>query len=451
MPFNRELMSSRISLAVWIGLFLVIYFSGYFYLEIEQSGQVLNRTGRAVSVALVFVLMVLLVLGCRNADPVPMESWLLLLFLVYAAILSLSKVNFSVYASYLIRLASYFGIFYVGLSFRGEQANGVRIATRLLGLTLVVQLLIDILLSRYLIINGAIRFPGSIGSPVGYSAAALVIFLPTAYFFSQMKKPIDGILAVGLSIVVFATATRATSVVVFLYGSILLLLSREWGLKSWVITLLLWLFVVAGSLQSISTFFGEPAGPLPRIFSVDSISSTSESVAQGAQGAQGAQLASSTKINIEMLAATSADSSVSTKKRIVEIVYEHSDEIAIFEGMGLGSFPNWYQKHSGDSGVAPHFEILWLVFETGLIGATIYLIFHILIFCKYLKIASIGQDRFADVFFLVSILLTHMLFLHLANPLYFYQVGMPLFFYLGYFSGCSAKVNLNAFMGEKIE
>jgi len=115
------------------------------------------------------------------------------------------------------------------------------------------------------------------------------------------------------------------------------------------------------------------------------------------------------------------DTSTSFRIMLVTTVFDHIDEIFI-TGIGLGSFPMWFEAKTGMADVAPHSEFIWLLVEYGIVGTTIYLAF------LYFAYKNCSQKNILVIIFILLQLIP----LHFANSFYFYQVGMLQFAFLGY-------------------
>lgn len=115
------------------------------------------------------------------------------------------------------------------------------------------------------------------------------------------------------------------------------------------------------------------------------------------------------------------DTSTSFRIMLVQTVFDHINEFLI-TGIGLGSFPMWFEAKTGIADVAPHSEFIWLFVEYGIVGTLIYSTF------LYFAYKYSSQKNILVIIFVLLQLIP----LHFANSFYFYQVGMLQFSFLGY-------------------
>jgi len=127
------------------------------------------------------------------------------------------------------------------------------------------------------------------------------------------------------------------------------------------------------------------------------------------------------------------DTSTSFRIMIVNTVIDNLNEFLI-TGIGLGSFPLWFEAKTGLADVAPHSEFIWLLVEFGIVGILVYSAF---LYFAYKK--SSRKNILVIIFVLLQVIP-----LHFANSFYFYQVGMLQFAFLGYLhrKKCTADYNL---------
>lgn len=230
-------------------------------------------------------------------------------------------------------------------------------------------------------LNGALRHDANLSSPIGFSAYVFVLFVGLLFFWLRFESFLFFVLALAALALIFLSGTRSVSVVsgAFLLFSI--------ALKRDPVSKLL----VSLPLTILGVFFMYTAGLLDSV--VERIGS---------------------------LSGGNLDSSGSFRMYILEIYSSNVTVPEVLFGLGLGGFYVWFENQTGLPDVAPHFEILWLVSEFGLIAALLY-VFLICSFFLFGLSRLLGDSMRPYLFLLTAVVFGHMSTLQLANPFYFYQ------------------------------
>ena len=230
-------------------------------------------------------------------------------------------------------------------------------------------------------LNGALRHDANLSSPIGFSAYIFALFVGLLFFWLRFESFLFFVLSLAALALIFLSGTRSVSVVSGAFLLFAIVLKRDPVSKVFV----------SLPLTILGLFFMYKAGLLNSV--VDRIGS---------------------------LAGGSLDASGSFRMYIVDIYASNATVSEVLFGFGLGGFYGWFEAQTGMPDVAPHFELLWLVSEFGLIAALIY-VFVALSFFLFGVSRLLGESMRPYLFLLTAVVFGHMSTLQLANPFYFYQ------------------------------
>lgn len=253
----------------------------------------------------------------------------------------------------------------------------------MLSIFFIGQTIYDLISDGGVFMNGAMRYYGSIGSPIGFASVAFVVLTGIAYYWIRLKSNLLFLLMVGLVWVIGMTATRSITIMAMLvlWWAIVLYLPK--GLSSlWVLVTPLVFFVAL--LLGLSD-----SGVVVRIMNT----------------LQGGEV----------------DGSSSFRLFILATFFENIQLTDLMFGLGLGNFHVWFQSATGVPGVAPHFEFLWILSEFGIVILMFYflvgMLYFAVILCRWISSTpSPSHIYLTTVFFL-----TPQVFMQFSNPFYFYQ------------------------------
>jgi hypothetical protein len=241
----------------------------------------------------------------------------------------------------------------------------------------------DVTFDGGVFMNGATRYYGSIGSPIGFASVAFVVLTGVGYYWIRLKSNLLFLLMVGLVWVIGMTATRSITImaILVLWWAIVLYLPKK--ISS------LWILITPLVLFTLLSFGLSDSGVFVRIINT----------------LQGGEI----------------DGSSSFRLFILTTFFENIQLTELFFGLGLGNFHIWFQNATGVNGVAPHFEVLWILSEFGIVVLMFYFFVGVLYFsailCRW--ISSIPSP--SHVFLTTVFFLTPQVFMQFSNPFYFYQ------------------------------
>jgi hypothetical protein len=373
--------------AVFAGLVAV---SGYAYTYIAGNSLVTDfGTRSVVLIALLGVAVVLLLSRSRWILPP------LVIFLsapiAYMGAVALIRWEPVVYLPAAVRWATYFLLcVYVYNSDRPYDV--AKTLVTVLGWILVSTAFADVVIGRGLDINNAFRVGGSVGSPIGFAGAMFVTGLGALFFWSREHRLRYLLLAVGAVAATLLTGTRSIGLgMLAFYPAYLVLIRRMTFGRMMYGALLFVMAMIIGMVLAL-------ASPLGQRLTFDSIAD---------------------------------DSSSYFRLRILGAVLNDFRGVNLVAGNGLGSFSRWFESLTGLPAISPHFEIVWLIVEGGLVGTMLYiLVLAATTVILWRKVRNHLLER--DEFWLVMFLLTaQQTVLQFANPSYFYQIMIPMFAMVG--------------------
>ncbi|WP_022947244.1 hypothetical protein [Methylohalobius crimeensis] len=381
-------MSSRATATAFI-VTMACLMSFVGYLHTGGNGQQ-YALERGLTVGVVLVLSLVFLFLSRPGLRVHKVPLLLLAFAVYGFLIAGAKGLALEAGSSLLRIASYAFLIqaFYNLHLR-EPEYWEKVLARIMVLWTALygfQVFLDFAGERYVYMNGAYRYPASVGSPIGFASALLVIQSGLLVYWLKRKRGFFLISALVASLLISFTVTRsimAASLLLFFAAFYL----RETGIRK--LGVLVFVPLIAGLLLVSLPLF-EPV--LSRL--------TETSNEYG------------------------LDSSTSFR---VKIISEYAENVSISElvfGLGLGVFPVWFEKKTGISGVAPHFEGLWILAEFGVLVALVYAAVLIRFAARLTTYKQ--RERIAWILLLLIVaVFSHQVFLQFANPFYFYQFFIP--------------------------
>lgn len=240
----------------------------------------------------------------------------------------------------------------------------------------------DWVLGKTQFLNGAYRSDANIGSPIGFSAYIAVCFLGLTYLWLAKGRSSYIIFALIGLLLVFFSGTRSVSVMCTIFLFLSIFMRQGFGRNVFIVFPFL---LLAGFLLF---HYGILSSLLDRFFQV---------------------------------ASGDLDASGLFRVFIVETFISYIQATELVFGLGLGGFYMWFENQTGIANVAPHFEVLWLLSEFGLVFGLLY--FLVLAFCFFSSIYILYKSKKNDGFAFLTIasLFSHMLVFQLANPFYFYE------------------------------
>jgi hypothetical protein len=300
--------------------------------------------------------------------------------------------------SYLIRIISFCILFQLSYQqTKNNKDHWEKIISLYLTTSLLIYILeiaLDQLTSRVAFLNGAYRHSASIGSPIGLASTLSVIVAGHLMLWIK-KKNLSYALLSSLGILsILSTATRSVA----LTSLFLFWLAALFRFKSW--SRILTFFAFPLSIILIATIIPEGSGITDRI--------------------------TSTTANNQL------DNSSEFRILILDSYFRNISPLNLIFGLGLGSFPTWFQENTGLSNVAPHFEWLWILSEFGIISLIIYTTLILTLCLKLLNKKEIDPHvKFIGIFILTS----HQTIYQLSNPMYFYQAYTSFALLAGLYTG----------------
>ncbi|WP_189610184.1 O-antigen ligase family protein [Saccharospirillum salsuginis] len=364
---------------------IFVLFSGYLFIDYSDNRLNQNFTIRAMVLIGVFLyLVVSLAIVNARLDKLPIELYIFLAFFVYVVGVSIVSNAFLEYISPVIRYLIYFLAFLLAYQ-AGRSYSLLRSTVLLVSILMLIQCLLDIILERGLNINNAWRIGGSVGSAIGFSAILYIILIFSFYFLIREKTFQWMILTPLLFLGILLTATRSVTFASLVSLPVIYIMSRR-NIQSKVFSLL-----VGSILFFLSIYL---------ILQFSEIGS---------------------RVDVDSL---DGDSSTLYRLYIFNTYFSNVSLFDLFFGLGLGGFPGWFEVVTGESGIAPHSELLWLISEGGVIGVILlsvaYFSFVVRFFLES-KAVKIDRELAYTTLFLVF---SPQLAFQLANPLYFYQVNI---------------------------
>lgn len=387
-------------------LFLVFLpFTGYVYVAIRGGEQIINKELRAAMVFGLFLHVGLLFVLTRGKNRIPWCVMGIGSFFLYGIIVSIMRNSPDEYLSYVLRIASFVMIFWVSYSWaRTSHEKWWRFFRNIIvgsAIIYIAQSFVDLAAGRALTMNGAVRLPGSVGSPPGYASICMVFLIANLYLLMKTRGNLYLSLSGLLVACSFLTGTRAIAV------------------------LCLACFIAAfvfyhRSIYVRATFLFLVAALTP--FLIQWVSADTEIGSRIAIAVQ--DQANDTSTNFRVMILTTYFSKISAS----ELIF----------GLGIGGFPGWFQAQTSIQDVGPHFEFLWALSELGLVGAAIYLLALFTGAWRVLfgHLRAVGR---LDCAFTLILIFSQQIIFQFTNPLYFYQLCVPLLFFLGGMLGAAAQ------------
>lgn len=251
------------------------------------------------------------------------------------------------------------------------------------------QTVYDFATDRYVFMNGGDRYFGSVGSPIGFAASTLTLLTGVLYYWLRFGRSFYLLLGFGLVWVTLMTGTRSIALFALClvwYASAVFL--TKWRRCIFILSTPM-IVLVAILLLSNSDF----ATRLENTYSAGGL-----------------------------------DNSTSFRVFILDTYFSKISLREIVYGLGLGGFHQWFLEKTGIENVAPHFEVLWVLAEFGIVGVVVYIVTATALLIKFFRL----KYRDASLWFgFMTIGSLHQLFLQVANPFYFYQFYLPYAILLG--------------------
>lgn len=382
-------MSRRDFLAsLHVIFFSLVFLFGY----LEEFSPFLNLSERTVRITIIIFIFLYSIsatlLSINKEWTSSIFALSALLLIVYAFLVSTLRGGAIDALSSFLRLVSFILIFswaYGILAINPQRSRELLEKFFVFSASLIIlQTLVDYVMGRYVFMNGGERYYGSVGSPIGFAASALIVQIGIIYFWVESSRKKYFLLMLGLLWVVLMTGTRSISVF-----SLLLI---------WVG----WLFKSTGWLKLLC-FTAAPAAAILLVFFMPDISVASRISGTISDG--------------------SVDNSTQFRIFILETYFSNIRSDEVFFGLGLGQFHKWFMEQTAIVDVAPHFEFLWILSEFGLFGSILYLAIG-----ASLALGFLSRFRYSPSsqnFLFLSAFLIPQTFLQLANPFYFYQFYVP--------------------------
>ncbi|AQG99885.1 hypothetical protein A9R05_14480 [Burkholderia sp. KK1] len=378
-------------------LFLVyLPFTGYLYVTIRGGAQIIDKDIRAAVILLLFAGVATLFVLTRRIETIPRSVVGLGSFFFYGLGVSVLRNSPDEYLSYCLRIASFVLIFWIAYSWaRTDRASWWRFVRNIVVASTLIyaaESLFDLVAGRELAMNGALRFPGSLGSPPGYASVCMIVLLANIHFLMRTRSPLHLLLSVVLVVCSFLTGTRAIAVAGLLALSFALVFYHR---SAYLRVILL---IVACSIAPFAIAWvlnNTELGSRVTLSFTD-------------QG-------NDTSTNFRLMILATYFSSISTSQFIF--------------GLGLGGFPTWFEAQTGIQDVGPHFEFLWALSELGVVGSVVY----VLALIGGAKSVLSGRRQATKVEKISALILifSQQLIFQFTNPLYFYQLCIPTLFMLG--------------------
>jgi hypothetical protein len=333
----------RTPLLLFVLLFSVS--SGWLYVDYSGSALKYDFYLRAIIICttcLITFLGYLFVNGPNFKNP--FFIYLFALYVIYTFLLVVARGDFFSGISPSIRFITLY--FFFVLSMRTCYKKNIFIL-RTFSLWVVIEGLLSLhFFEAGIFINGMWRLGGPIGSASGYAALLFLVNLASLFTWSCKYEPksLSFLLYFFSFYLLFATGSRSVLFFTGLFSVTFLLLYFRIGMK-----------IISLSLVTLLSPF------LLEIFTKSQIYK-----------------------RIGHLIIGNDDNSLGYREYISETYFENISTIELFFGLGLNGFPKWFEGISGDSGVAPHMELLTILIEGGVIGSVFFL-FACLSLILYLK------------------------------------------------------------------
>ena len=390
---------------------LFVGLSGSFEFHLTGNTLVQDKSVRAITIILVLFLSIFVWITLKKRLGCVKELFIVPCVLLYMAGFALTGFVGSITSgmfyggAQLVRFVSYFFVFWVFYDY--SKHFGIQSAKKL-GVYFTLPLfvvsvsfgLFDLVMHQGLNINNAFRITGNVGSPVGFATTMFVTALCLLLFRSGRHEKTIWMGVLIALLMIYFTYTRS---IIFSYIFILLVVlmfkkgvsvySVSLSLSVLLIMLVMFLLLPGfDDLLIFKRFSGFYSGDL------------------------------------------SKDSSTSFRLFILDTVFHNVDIYRLLFGYGVGNFPNFFYAVTGIPDVAPHFEIIWLIMEYGLVGLFFYGLVLFRLFRDIKLNYKFRYFRYDEYLLLMLLLVSHFVFLQFANPLYFYQFGLPYAAALGVYS-----------------
>lgn len=370
-------------------LALLVALPGYYFTEVSDSGQTVNNTFR-FGVVFSILLMISGRLFFLRKIKVPKITAVLFAFVAYSFLIGVVKNPPVSYVPTGVRWLIYFSCVVLFFNIKGS----LQLLRKYYLVTFLVytcSAFLDIVSGRIMDINSAIRVVGSVGSAPGLAAAIYVSAIGCLFF--NLRK------------------TRNLLFIIFTAMTSILLTKTRFILVSFTFVVVLYLALVAEKgvrLKIIVSILVLLTGMT--VYMINSSDIMQRFIVSAAD--------------------LESDSSSLFRLLILNTLWDNFRGGDLITGLGLGYFPLWFENMTGQEGVAPHFEIVGILTEAGLIGLLLYLAgllkFLVRVYRNCRKTSNEG------LFYLTALLLLSIqTSLQFANPTYFYQVMMPVFLTVG--------------------
>lgn len=370
-------------------LALLVALPGYFFTEVSDSGQTVNNIFR-FGVVFSILLMISGRLFFLRKTKVPKVTVVLFAFVAYSLLIGVLKNPPVSYIPTGVRWLIYFSCVVLFFNLKGSL-HLLRKYYLITFLVYTCSAFLDTVSGRIMDINSAIRVVGSVGSAPGLAAAIYVSAIGCLFF--NLRKPKNLLFIIFTATTsILLTKTRFILVSFTLVVVLYLALVAEKGVRFKIIVSILVL------LAGMTVYMINSSDIMQRL-----IISTAD---------------------------LESDSSSLFRLLILNTLWENFRGWDLITGLGLGYFPVWFKNMTGQEGVAPHFEIVGILTEAGLIGVILYLVGLLRILVRGYRYCIKTSNE--GLFYLTALLLLSMqTSLQFANPTYFYQVMIPVFLTVG--------------------
>lgn len=360
----------------------------------EANENVNYNTLRAYEIIITFTLAAIFYAFYKRHASLSKLSLSLIIIMIYGAVVSFGNDRLIEPISYIFRILTFILVFEISRN-QSQQNNEKWSSQTYLMLTIMlglyaVEILFQHLSGQVKFFNNAYRFDASINSAIGLATTLSVLMMGLLYIWLKTGNTRALLLSLLALALIFLTATRSISVLSALLLWLAFILKQKLSAK--IITLGLSPIAIIGIIAALP----KDLGLIERFQDALSVGST--------------------------------DTSSTFRQLIIDIYFQNITYTELFFGIGLGSFPSWFQAHSGISGVAPHFEWLWITAEFGLL---IFLLYMAAVLYATIHIVIRNRTKRELVFLGVCVITGHQTIFQLANPLYFYQAYIPFAILLG--------------------
>lgn len=351
--------------------------AGWFY--VSYAGGTLSYSFGVRAASLVFslfVAFVVAILVARKGWGLPRYFYIFIIYFIYLCFVSLLRGGGEAMVSPAIRITVLLFVFIAARSLLYVDLQ--RIFFWASCYFLVEAAYAYLIADAGLFLNGMWRLGGPVGSASGYAALFFFINVGSLLYSGRGDKRWSYLSFIAL-IPLYLTGSRSTFAAAFLVSLAVFLLRR--GVLGGVIWS--WLMVAVGV---IAVSFVDVLGDQHRL----------TSLADG-------ELDNSSLYRIFIL------------NTYIQNVSDHE----FLFGLGLNGFPAWFERYTGDVGVAPHFEPLTVLVEGGVFGVTIYSVASLVFMRAALRSRGYRAMRSDEKFAAVIVWTAPLFAFAFLNPFYF--------------------------------